>query len=121
MQTAINISLSAKHFTNRTKQIEVVGITDPQQCEKLLNECLLTAQEVAKDVNGTAAAGVAGQYGATNVLYAGEWKEQKVLKLTADMFVHSRNQHDGTVLILDGGTLAVAMKHCPEVFREAAW
>lgn len=128
MQTAINISLSAGHFTRRTKQLKLVGMRSGEECQERLNEHLQAAQRVA-DAAQLAAWGKNASYGTASrcahPLAVFTWTKAARCRppYCLRFFSPSRSpdEPESTALILDGGSLRLALQHCRESLKEVAW
>eukprot|EP00055_Hartaetosiga_balthica_P010544 m.45368 g.45368 ORF g.45368 m.45368 type:complete len:1297 (-) comp7215_c1_seq2:20-3910(-) len=96
VQTAINISLSAGHFTAQTKQLQAIDIRTRDQ----VKETLIAFKQ---DIDDIANRQVNSSYGSLRGMETNEKGHQK--------------EAVDVVLIVDGDTLLLALKHYPLLFR----
>eukprot|EP00049_Salpingoeca_infusionum_P018794 m.358787 g.358787 ORF g.358787 m.358787 type:complete len:1200 (+) comp18288_c0_seq1:276-3875(+) len=103
VQTAVNISLSAGHFTANTQQIKLINIVESEECGSKLKAAIQHLEQ-----NPWRSHSVTSRYG------------------TLDSDASVQRHHsvarkcDGVAMIMDGKTLAVALKDHSDTFRELA-
>lgn len=92
-ETAVVISISSGHFTPDTRRLNAVGLDDAATCARVLADYRLQCLQAQGQQSGSARGPPAT----------------------------GTESSDGTVLVVDGRTLSVALSTCKELFKEVAW